>query len=263
MTDLKDSPVKCPSCGSRDGIRMCMVADCGESHLEPTKFSSAHAKVACSDSWHSWRDAQAFAAELMTSAAEPDFCVCDYRPQRKCSVHPEESEENAAKAVHDAAALPESREMPGQRSERSMGSEYPAQQLSMSHDYLSTACFHGQCSDCRITCKFCSTKCSHICHTASAPSGNAGSQPVLESPSAARIELTEADGQEFSGWAIAYYSDLRYGEDSTEEVAIKYAKAYADRSIAPLRERLEKAESKLGQFGQEWDGEKYVYNGKS
>jgi hypothetical protein len=49
----QDSPAKCPSCGSRDGIRMCMVANCGESHLEPTEFSNTHAKVACSDSWHS------------------------------------------------------------------------------------------------------------------------------------------------------------------------------------------------------------------
>src|SRR6185295_8605237 len=44
---------RCPSCGSREKIaRMCMVENCGEPHFEQTSFSSTHAKVVCSDSWH-------------------------------------------------------------------------------------------------------------------------------------------------------------------------------------------------------------------
>ena len=36
------------------------------------------------------------------------------------------------------------------------------------HDYVSTACFHGECAACRNTCKYCDAPCSHGCHPASA-----------------------------------------------------------------------------------------------
>jgi hypothetical protein len=32
------------------------------------------------------------------------------------------------------------------------------------HGYVSTACFHAECGDCRLTCKYCDTPCQHICH---------------------------------------------------------------------------------------------------
>jgi hypothetical protein len=39
------------------------------------------------------------------------------------------------------------------------------------HDYISTACYHGQCrgdadgrGGCRRTCKYCDAPCQHICH---------------------------------------------------------------------------------------------------
>jgi len=32
------------------------------------------------------------------------------------------------------------------------------------HDYLSTACGHGNCANCRLTCKFCDSPCQHGCH---------------------------------------------------------------------------------------------------
>jgi hypothetical protein len=34
------------------------------------------------------------------------------------------------------------------------------------HDYLSTACRHDQCSQCRRTCKFCVALCRCGCHAA-------------------------------------------------------------------------------------------------
>lgn len=37
------------------------------------------------------------------------------------------------------------------------------------HDYLSTACEHGACDQCRQACKFCGNSCGHGCH--GAPSG--------------------------------------------------------------------------------------------
>lgn len=35
------------------------------------------------------------------------------------------------------------------------------------HDYLSTACLHGRCAECRHQCKFCAAACRHSCHTPS------------------------------------------------------------------------------------------------
>lgn len=32
------------------------------------------------------------------------------------------------------------------------------------HDYLSTACHHGLCVDCRLACKFCGEPCRCNCH---------------------------------------------------------------------------------------------------
>lgn len=32
------------------------------------------------------------------------------------------------------------------------------------HEYLSTACYHGFHDRCRLTCKFCSTPCRCVCH---------------------------------------------------------------------------------------------------
>jgi hypothetical protein len=32
------------------------------------------------------------------------------------------------------------------------------------HGYLSTACFHGLCGECRLECKFCGTPCLCQCH---------------------------------------------------------------------------------------------------
>lgn len=32
------------------------------------------------------------------------------------------------------------------------------------HRYVSTACHHGECGDCRRSCKYCDTPCQHICH---------------------------------------------------------------------------------------------------
>jgi hypothetical protein len=32
------------------------------------------------------------------------------------------------------------------------------------HSYLSTACYHQRCEDCRLTCKFCSAVCLCSCH---------------------------------------------------------------------------------------------------
>lgn len=34
----------------------------------------------------------------------------------------------------------------------------------LEHDYLSTACEHGQCDECRRVCKFCPSECGHVCH---------------------------------------------------------------------------------------------------
>ena len=32
------------------------------------------------------------------------------------------------------------------------------------HRYLSTACLHGACAECREMCKFCDATCLHDCH---------------------------------------------------------------------------------------------------
>ena len=40
----------------------------------------------------------------------------------------------------------------------------PAPVASDAHDYLSTACYHGNHGQCRKTCKFCSTVCKCSCH---------------------------------------------------------------------------------------------------
>jgi hypothetical protein len=32
------------------------------------------------------------------------------------------------------------------------------------HEYVSTACYHGECGSCRNTCKFCDAPCGHECH---------------------------------------------------------------------------------------------------
>ena len=44
--------------------------------------------------------------------------------------------------------------------------EVPIDELAgrEAHDYLSTACHHGLCGDCRVTCKFCKAQCLHECH---------------------------------------------------------------------------------------------------
>lgn len=36
--------------------------------------------------------------------------------------------------------------------------------LTISHDYVSTACLHDLCGSCRNTCKFCGSPCQHACH---------------------------------------------------------------------------------------------------
>jgi len=44
--------------------------------------------------------------------------------------------------------------------------------------YVSTACIHLRCSECRKTCKFCDAPCRHPCHELERITGN----PVLSQP---------------------------------------------------------------------------------
>jgi hypothetical protein len=37
------------------------------------------------------------------------------------------------------------------------------------HQYMSTACLHGLCDQCRNVCKFCKARCRHVCHIAWTP----------------------------------------------------------------------------------------------
>ena len=39
--------------------------------------------------------------------------------------------------------------------------------MTADHEYLSTACVHGECGSCRQTCKYCDASCRHGCHLAS------------------------------------------------------------------------------------------------
>lgn len=39
----------------------------------------------------------------------------------------------------------------------------------MSHVYVSTACYHGRCKDCRKSCKFCDVPCECDCHDRERP----------------------------------------------------------------------------------------------
>lgn len=32
------------------------------------------------------------------------------------------------------------------------------------HNYVSTACIHGLCESCRLTCKYCLSRCLCMCH---------------------------------------------------------------------------------------------------
>jgi hypothetical protein len=36
--------------------------------------------------------------------------------------------------------------------------------MAAGHEYVSTACFHAQCGDCRRSCKYCDVPCQHVCH---------------------------------------------------------------------------------------------------
>jgi hypothetical protein len=42
---------------------------------------------------------------------------------------------------------------------------------SLPHEYLSTACLHDECGNCRNTCKFCDAPCLHDCHPGGAAPG--------------------------------------------------------------------------------------------
>ncbi len=60
----------------------------------------------------------------------------------------------------------------------------------ISHDYLSTACLHKDCSGCRLTCKFCDAPCLHGCHRG----GRALPQPWVDQSRAVGLELLAALG---------------------------------------------------------------------
>lgn len=45
----------------------------------------------------------------------------------------------------------------------------PAAPETPTHDYLSTACYHGLCERCRKQCKFCSVSCRCVCHAPETP----------------------------------------------------------------------------------------------
>src|SRR5438105_1997448 len=48
------------------------------------------------------------------------------------------------------------------------------------HDYLSTACYHGLHERCRKTCKFCDTSCRCLCHQKEVMPNNQRSSPTSE-----------------------------------------------------------------------------------
>lgn len=54
----------------------------------------------------------------------------------------------------------------------------------MTHKYLSTACYHGKHTSCRLTCKYCEAPCICECHTVS--------DPVVVSPDVAKTALEAA-----------------------------------------------------------------------
>lgn len=69
------------------------------------------------------------------------------------------------------------------------------------HDYLSTACLHGNHAECRVVCKFCSAECRCDCgHTGSGEvRGNTPiSQECGREPSSAEVARTASPSPDSS-----------------------------------------------------------------